>query len=61
VRSTARARASVDEAGKPVPSHAHARGAWGTVRKEEEEGSTGRLPVGSHLAVREDEGKGWRA
>jgi hypothetical protein len=61
VRSTTRARASADEAGEPVPSRAHTRGAWGAIRKEEEEGSTGRLPVGFHLAVREDEGKGWRA
>jgi hypothetical protein len=42
-------------------SHA-ARVRGGSVLKKEEEGSTGRLSVGSHLAVREAEGKrlvGW--
>jgi hypothetical protein len=34
---------------------------WHPLGSEGEEEEQGRLPVGSHLAVREDEGIGWRA
>jgi hypothetical protein len=54
-------------AGVTVARHAGARGEarlavrWHPLESEGEEEEQGRLPVGSHLAVREDEGIGWRA
>jgi hypothetical protein len=50
-----------------VARRAGARGAarlavrWHPLGSKGEEEEQGRLPVGSHLAVREDEGIGWRA